>query len=227
MANFARFVVRPGFDGGPIVGIDCGLMKPGMIYEVSEVLGELVVRECGPGALALDPSDAQERFGFSNAGTFDDLYSRGGAIVRTVAELKGTNVSGEMADALVAIGPETASCVSSELCDGLDPVWFYSWVNGVHVYLAEGEPRWSHEETSEFFDQKTVPPGRAVTMSAVALRPFDVVRTSTQSDWILVSAPGPGPRRAGDWIEVVARRRKCSTSERGYAVIWVRYTEGK
>lgn len=86
--RFARLVVRPGFDYAVVVGYDFGMFKPGIVYQISEVLGQHVLDECGPGVMALPPAEARERFGFSNAQTFDDLFTMGGALVRTISELE-------------------------------------------------------------------------------------------------------------------------------------------
>lgn len=85
--KFARFVVRPDVNGG-MVGINVGLFKEGVVYEVTEVLGEFVIRELGPSPLGLPSVIAMENFGFSNGWTYDHLYSEcGGNLVRTVAAL--------------------------------------------------------------------------------------------------------------------------------------------
>lgn len=88
--RFARFVVRPNVNGG-IVGINHGLFREGLVYEVVEVLGEYVIRELGPSPLGLPSSEAGERFGFCNGWTYDALYRNcGGHLVRTVDELSVT-----------------------------------------------------------------------------------------------------------------------------------------
>jgi hypothetical protein len=84
--RFMRFVVRPDCKGG-IMGINHGLFREGVVYEVTEMLGEHVIRELGPSPLAVPAKEAMGRFGFSNAWTYNQLYTeRAGGVVRTVAE---------------------------------------------------------------------------------------------------------------------------------------------
>lgn len=57
MTSQARFVCRPLPDGrgdlilGAMTKSQNGLLKPGMIYEIVDVLGELVLKEIGPAAI--------------------------------------------------------------------------------------------------------------------------------------------------------------------------------
>jgi hypothetical protein len=48
---FARFVVRK--DAGLILGKSFGdLLKPDTVYQIEEILGELIIREIGPSEIA-------------------------------------------------------------------------------------------------------------------------------------------------------------------------------
>lgn len=84
--KFMRFVVRPGCEGG-VVGINHGLFKEGVVYEVVELIGEYMVRVVGPSPLGAPP-----RRGYPNNGRdFNSLYAEhGGDLARTVDEIEAS-----------------------------------------------------------------------------------------------------------------------------------------
>lgn len=90
-----RFVVRPNCGGG-IVGINRELFEPGMVYEVTELFGDYVIRKLGPSPLGMDDGDAAKiRRGLCNGRSYDCLYREfGGNLVRTVAELTADTAHG-------------------------------------------------------------------------------------------------------------------------------------
>jgi len=86
--RFARFVVRPGCRGA-LLGINHGLLREGVVYEVVELLGEIVLREVGPSPLGLPAEESIRRFAFSNDNRVDDLLQHAGTgIVLTTEELE-------------------------------------------------------------------------------------------------------------------------------------------
>lgn len=86
-SKFARFVVRPDCKGA-MIGIDTGLLKPGVVYEIREILGDLVIVEVGPSPLGVkDYRAAREHFGFSNVATTEAIMGdSGGRFVLTIDE---------------------------------------------------------------------------------------------------------------------------------------------
>ncbi len=87
--QFARFVVRPSC-GGALIGLNVGLLKTGVVYEIRDVLGDLVLREVGPSPLGISPcGEARTRYGFSNAQSTEQLMcEHGGRFVMTCAALE-------------------------------------------------------------------------------------------------------------------------------------------
>ncbi len=85
-AGFARLVVRPECNGG-MIGINVGLLREGIVYEIVEMMGELVLREVGPSPLGLPDEVARQRFGFCNGHRLDQLcQDNGPRLMLTVAE---------------------------------------------------------------------------------------------------------------------------------------------
>jgi hypothetical protein len=88
--QFARFVVRSGCRGA-LIGLNVnGLLKEGVVYEVVDILGDLVIREVGPSPLGMkDLKEARSRYGFNNAQSVESIMSdHGGRFVMTCAGLE-------------------------------------------------------------------------------------------------------------------------------------------
>lgn len=83
--RFARFVVRPGCSGA-LIGLNVnGMLKEGVVYEVTnDFLGDIVLREVGPSPMGLVPSESFRRYGWCNAQTNDQIMTeQGGRFVMT------------------------------------------------------------------------------------------------------------------------------------------------
>jgi hypothetical protein len=81
-AKFARFVIRK--DAGLILG-KCfgGLLNPNRVYQIDEVLGELIIRDVGPSAI-----DTQRGVhGLSWNNTANEIV-QGGHHLHTIEEYK-------------------------------------------------------------------------------------------------------------------------------------------
>ena len=89
-ARFARFVVRPGYGDGsvPLLGFNHGLFREGVVYEATEVMGEIVLREVGPSPLGLPPQEATAQGLPSNGADHNRLLTNA-AFVMTLDELRG------------------------------------------------------------------------------------------------------------------------------------------
>jgi hypothetical protein len=86
--GFARFLVRPDCGGG-MIGINVGLLKEGVVYQVIDALDELLVTELGPSPLSLPSEESIRRFRFCNGWSYDQIYEDlGGNALRTIAELE-------------------------------------------------------------------------------------------------------------------------------------------
>jgi len=77
---FARFVVRK--DGGLMLGKSFGLLKPNRVYQIIEILGELIIKDMGPSAIS-EPSPP----GLTWSRTANDIVTNGHHL-HTKAEYK-------------------------------------------------------------------------------------------------------------------------------------------
>lgn len=96
MKKLARFVIRPGpkKKAEIILGADLseGVLKRNVIYEIREVLGELMIEEVGPCALwdckGTRPKKLERLIDRNWGRTLNDIVQGGGMYLLTIPELE-------------------------------------------------------------------------------------------------------------------------------------------